>query len=313
MSGTSIKAIVAVFICLFSDIYGSTERYLENHSIDDIKYSVRLFETTFEHKTLFDKAIQAETEGFFGYFAADSAFRAYQDLIRMIFEEILAQKIPPDFHFVAVPCYPKRTLHTLEDIEEAFFKNGISQYAFRGQCLPMQLALYANHKSLGFCPIRAFGKKTEYPTDDLLWLLEYLQMDKTLFDEAKTLAKEAFGENDHLLLQFFDLSHTKGLEPYSFADKVAYPATLLGYPEANASLSEYTGVDAKALPTQFFILISNKNMLNPKSPIAIKRYAKIQPSRLKSYEEALRARVRSAAYDSNQAQILQAQALKELL
>jgi len=296
------RRYIALTLFLGSSLFASTKDYLVQHSLDDIKYSLKLFDTTFEHKTLLDKAIDNEHEGFFGYFACDCSYRVYQDVIRMIFEEVLGLSVPKEFHFMAVPLYPKRTIRTLDAVERAFFSDRISLYAFSDQCVPFNIALYANHKSLGFCPMRAFEKKPAVKFDDLMWLLHFLEMDETLFDQAKELALDAFGENDHLLLQFFDRSHEYGHERYAFADAATYPASLTGAPFENASISEYLTNPDKALPAQFFLLLDDAGILNVQSPVSILRYAKVQPSKLKNYEEALWQLVRQASYNPDRAQ-----------
>ena len=66
-----------------------SERYLISHPLAKIKPHYKVYGVTPEHVKVFDTAIAAEKDGFFGYHGARKEFRIYQDIIRFGIEEIL--------------------------------------------------------------------------------------------------------------------------------------------------------------------------------------------------------------------------------
>ena len=279
-------------LLLFCAIVSPTERYIASHPMEEIKYSMRLELATLEQKPIFDKAVKMEQDGFCAYFAASADYRTYQDLIRLIFEDKLGVNIPQEFHFLAVPLYPKRTLHTLQDVHEAYFVQKPKAQKLLEQLLPVQPALYANHNRRGFSPAKSFARGTPHPyLDDLNWLLKTLEIDPGLIQQARQITKKHFPTEDRVLLQIFDTSP----DPYACIDSFAYPASCSGIPCKNEALSDYLCENTNALGVQYFLLLNDKSILNPDGPIKIKRYTKIQPSSLKAYEEEIRALVQSCA------------------
>lgn len=293
------KCFLFFVLALSSSLFAfdpPTARYTVQHPLEEIKYNLRLEGATFEQKPIFDKAVAQEVVGFFGYFAASSEFRTYQDLIRMIFEEKLAVRVPKDFHFLAVPLYPKRQIKNLEAICESYFEKQNADIV--SQLFPFSLWLYANHKSIGFCPAKNFALGTLYQRmDDLEWLCSTLGIGEGLIAQANQVRLRYFAVEDRLLLQLFDTSP----DHYSVVDTLAYPAYPYGYPYKNQALSSYAlGVDGGFCP-QFFLVLDERTILNPKAPFVVKRYSKIQPTSLKAYEDELRELVKAASCNQESA------------
>jgi len=268
-----------------------TERYVSQHTMTDIKYNLRLENVTLDHKPIFDKAISQETAGFVGYYAASGKFRVYQDLIRLIFEEILDCPIREDFHFLAVPLYPQRTIKTLEEISQAFFYQKAHPQKVIEQFIPMHLSLYGNHNQIGFCPAKDFSLAAE-PTHlaDLYWFFETLEIDPALIEEAMEIGQNYFGVDHRILVQLFDPS-------YELMDQNSYPASPNGFPYVNQAVSDYLLKSTLGFPPQIYLLLHENGLLNPASTLAIKRYAKIQPTKLKNYEQELRILIKAASYN----------------
>jgi hypothetical protein len=303
-----LKAIFLTFFCylnlslLAEEIWISpTEKYVSKNSIEEVKYNLKLDYVTLEHKPLFDKAIAQETFGFFGYYSASVDFRVYQDLIRIVFEEVLGILIPEDFHFVAVPLYSKRFIHDLEDISFFAFEDNLPIRKILQQLLPFNLSLYANHKKMGFCPARNFSLSAKHAnSEDLYWLFESLGLDSDIIEKALLIANISFENENRVLLQFFDLSHESEQAPYYLIDKNSYPAWPSGYPYQNQALSDYILNSTLDYPPQFFLLLNDQTILNPYGPFVVKRYTKIQPSKIKSYEQELRNLIKTAFYHVDQ-------------
>lgn len=275
-----------------------TTRYLSRDSLEEVKYNLRLDNVTLEHKPLFDKAVAQETLGFFGYYGTSGDFRVYQDLIRIIFEEILAISVPENFHFLAVPLYPKRTIHDLEKVSQLAFEGRSKIHTITKQLFPFNLSLYANHKTRGSCPARDFALSTMHMnSQDLYWLFDELDLDLSIIERAFSIGKTYFGNENRVLLQFFDLSHESGREAYQIIDSSSYPAWPNGYPYQNQALSDYALHTNFEYPPQFFLLLNDDAILNPNGPLVIKRYMKMQPSKIKAYEQELRGLIQSSSFD----------------
>lgn len=295
---------LVVCCCLSNSIWAEepwvspTTRYLSQNSIEEVKYNLRLDNVTLEHKPLFDKAVAQESLGFFGYYGTSGDFRVYQDLIRIIFEEVLAISIPENFHFLAVPLYPERTIHDLEKVSQLAFEGHSKIHAITKQLFPFNLSLYANHKTMGSCPARDFSLSTMHAnSQDLYWIFDKLDLDSSVIERAFLIGKTYFGDENRVLLQFFDLSHESGQEAYQIIDRSSYPAWPNGYPCQNQAFSDYVLHTNSAYPPQFFLLLSDDAILNPNSPLVIKRYMKTQPSKIKAYEQELRSLIRSSSFD----------------
>ncbi|MDF2549113.1 MAG: hypothetical protein K0S07_180 [Chlamydiales bacterium] len=294
-----LQKIGALAICYTTHLsaLSPTEHYLSLFPLEEVKYNLRLDEATFEQKPIFDKAMAAEENGFCGYYSAGIDFRVYQDLIRIVFEEILLCPIPKDFHFLAVPFYPKREMQELDQLAKEYSQKTRKFTPTHKQLLPFHLSLYANHKTLGFCPAKNFALGTNSQSfDDLYWLFDTLGLSRASIDEAFKMAKEVFGSEQRVLLQLFDLSETWGREPFSLIDSYAYPSWPNGCPAKNQALSDFIAQLAP-LPSQFFLLLNDKAILNPKAPLKVLRYTKIQPTKLKEYEQKLRDLILSQPID----------------
>lgn len=303
------KFLSAIFLscCCFTLLLGAEEAwtspnqaYLAEFPLTDVKYNLRLDGVTLDYKPLFDKAEAQEESGFIGYFGAGPQFRVYQDLIRMIFEEILGISIPPNFHFLGVPLYP-RSLQELADVENAFLEDSsFLPSEIVKELFPFHISVYANHKTLGYCPAKDFslGKKhfnLKVVYKDFYWLLNELGIDKGLLEQAFALIKVHLGEDSQVLLQLFDRS----LETYAFIDQYCYAAYPSGYPYKNQAFSDFLQNPNKEFPPQFYLLLNDREVLNPAAPLLIKRYSKTQPSKIKAYEQDLRNLIRNTVYDSS--------------
>ncbi len=267
--------------------------------MEEIKHALRIDNVTLEHKPLFDKAVMQETLGFFGYSSGDVNYRVYQDSIRFIFEEILSIQIPENFHFLQVPLYHQQAFVSLEDVSTYFFDGNSIGITDKKNLYPITLSLYGNHKTHGMCPARRFSQSSVSSTfQDLVWLFETLGIDQEIYQSALKIGLEKLGEDHKMLLQFFDISHFQGDTAYATIDRIAYPGYASGHPFENSSVSSYCLTSDKTdLPPQIFLILTDHIIGNPSQAIAIKRYAKIQPSILKSYEEELRNIFKKASYD----------------
>ncbi len=268
-----------------------TDRFEEAHSIEEIRYFLRADKITFVYKDLFDRAIAHENQHFAGYIVGSHQMRVYQDCIRIIMEDILEISVPLDFHFLAVPGYPHHSINSLQEVPEVFFsKKHLVPRAMK-RLLSFHPILYANYKNVGFCPAKEFTlNRRRHDSKDLYWLGETLGIDREVLDEAYAIGEHYLSHDYGLLMQIFD-------PDFEAIDRVVYPAYPSGHPVQNSALSDYLHALQPNYPTQFFLLLSDRDLLNPAQPIRFRRYSNVQTNQIKEYEQALRRLIRGAQPD----------------
>lgn len=282
------------------DFQNPTEKFLEAHSMDDIKYNLRLENVTLIYKDQFDKAATYEREGIIGYHGDSLECRIYQDVIRITLEEVVGLSIPKDFHFLDIPCFEEERISALGEVPQFFQPEKNNGSKVQQQLFAVNMALYANHNQLGHSAVKNFTINT--PTTDPELLNERLKMffyklgmDPLLVDEIFATGKSMLKDDRGILLQLFDNSE----QPYDFANRNCYPAYPNGYPFANRKISEYHYEEASSSPAEIKMLLTSKETLNPNSPLMIKRYDKTQPSIVKNYESAVRDLIKNCEFDSS--------------
>ena len=276
-----------------------TLSFLENNTMEEIKYHFYLDGITLIYKDVFDKAIAKEEYGFIGYHGGSLEFRIFQDIIRIVIEEIVGFAIPQNFHFLDIPCFRHQYIHCLNDIPKYFSPDKNLGYKLEYQLFSLNQTLYGNFKNIGHTPATHFIKNSSIKTanryiEDLKALFSNLGMDQDIVDKAYKIGLNNLKKDRGILLQIFDESITK----YDFADKTCYFAYPNGYPYANKKVSEYYLADLSEFPPEIRLILTNELTLNPMSPIKIFRFDKMQPTTVKNYENEVRELIKNAKSDS---------------
>jgi len=248
--------------------------------------------------------IEQEERGVFGYHAAKQQYRIFQDIIKMIFIEVLELEIKKDFHFFRIPLDPI----LFENASAADFlkikprpNDGISPD--RDQILSMNYTLYGNSSNSSQCSVCYFLNNQSW------FNIPYTKKLEFLFDELGMPIKEIpnlfktgnpFVDYDTgVLYQFIDLSHQTPNyhNAYELVDRLAYPAVAAGgYDnQVQVNLSELFLSDR---PNRFDnhsgqlrLIMNTATTLNPYSSIAIRRYDRIDPAVIAKYESLLRQQI----------------------
>jgi len=277
-----------------ASFFPPSKRFLECRGDD---YLERVFdenERLIPLKGLLDEAVDNEQLGFFGYNGCCSDFRIYQDLIRIGIEEILGIHVRNDFHFLRIPGDSRYTHNTPAEIFENY-RSDIDDLREEAssQLLSLQLAMYRGCASdNGSCSIGFFADNYAINTVDYAKQLELffdmLGLNTNQTAEAFEIGRKLLPVEYGALLQFFDMSHTLADgAPYDFVDMFAYPSHTGGKNiETKKKISNYIG-KGKQFP-QIRLVISNRHVLNPYSPLTIKRYDNLDEKIVKQYEEAIR-------------------------
>lgn len=286
-------------------IYGTefaspSTRQLTFTPLDQIKYNLKGKSAGLEYRELFDKAIAEEKIGFLGYHGNDLDFLIYQDIIRITIEEVVGIPIRKDFHFLAAPLSTQRTLQSLEQLSSSFVKGVYHSQIVTKNTFPLNFSIYSNHNCLGLNSLVNFSKNestdsASHHKELKLWF-ELLGIDSQLISTLYTIAYQHLDNKTGVLLQLFDTSPS----PYLFADKLSYSSYPNGFIAKNCLISEYFLDNTPCeFPQELRLLLNIQGVLNPTSPITIKRYTKIQPSKQKAWEKDLRTLIQSAAFDSS--------------
>lgn len=299
-----IFSFCAILMCTgpistLSDFESPTRKYLKIHTMDDIKYNLRLDNASLIYKDLFDKVITKECEGFIGYHGDSLEYRIYQDVIKIILEEVVGIDIPQNFHFLDIPCFRDQNILELEEVPRFFLPEKNLSTTIEKKLFPANIALYANYNRIGFSSVSNFTSNTstikpECLIQDLKDFFGRLGINPSIVDEAFFIGKSLLKDDRGILLQIFDQSKV----PYSFANRICYPSFPNGYPFANRTISEYFyEEDATEYPNELKLILTDHYTLNPQAPLIIQRYDKMQSSTVKNYEATLRELIQKLDYE----------------
>lgn len=240
----------------------------------------------------------AEVTGFIGYHGDSLDFLIYQDIIRIAVEEILSIPIRKDFHFVSTPLNRQHAMQSLEKLSLEFVKEGYQPLVVAKNTFPLNFTIYANHNRLGLNSIINFSQNIGHNSlsnrHDLKMFFDELGLDSELVNILYDLAYQHLESTTGVLLQFFDTSTS----PYSFANACSYASYPNGFITDNRLIQEFFLENSSGeYPQELRLMLNLHGTLNPYCPLLIKRYTKLQPSKLKGWEQALRQVLQASAYD----------------
>lgn len=248
---------------------------------------------------LFDTVSDNEKLGFSGYYVWGMSYRIYQDIIRLLIEEIVQIPVKEDFHFFAFPGDPK---YNLEPIPEVF-KHSIlpNDYLRLSYSIYGSLYWYGEH-----CPYRLFYGTFDvqecYFTRILTQKFTDLGMDSSEIGALFEIGNETFQGDSGVILQIFDLSHEYGKRTYELADQYfnTQPHDFSNYVSQKLGVANtYKWMNYTAYHTMF---LSNKGTLNPFSALSINRCDAYPKEVTKQYLERLREKVRTLDYSQEKAE-----------
>lgn len=285
-----------------------TLRFNDFHNYEYILYSLKGNGLSLEHRNFFEHIIPHEELGCFGYHSSTQGFRIFQDIIRIVLEEICQLEIKQDFHFLRVPGKPLLSRPSAQQFlnDYPIVNNNIPDQ--QEQLLSMNYALFGNFTNFGSCSVYYFTANHSATTvgfqAKLAFLFESVGLPSNALPELFKIGNSLMATENAVLFQFFDFSHHNGFhEPYQLVDQMCYTAFPGGTPYAlNKKMSElFLGIQPQHFTDQFRLVINNSRILNPHSPLAIKRYERSDPQLVEDYESQLRTAIRSLPHDSAKA------------
>lgn len=304
----SNTGLLVLFVCLISilnstAIHGTefispSQQHIAEVSLDQIKYNLKGKGVGLDHRELFDKAIAVEYIGFLGYHGDSLEFLVYQDVIRIIVEEILEIPVRKDFHFLSTPLRTNDSIQSLEELSKLFVNDVYYSPLLIKSTFPLNFTIYSNHNRLGFNTVLNFSKnagdRTDLQRKELQYMFGELGIDLALLNLIYDLSHQYLDSKTGVLLQVFDNSTV----PYEFGNRIGYASYPNGFIADNSLIGEYffEGHFANS-PQELRLVLDVRGALNPSSPITMKRYTKIQPGKLKAWEQKLRELIRSSSFD----------------
>ncbi len=278
-----------------SEIYRSpTDRYIEAYSWDAIANGLRGLQVTMAHRLFFDRITVREEIGFIGYHGSTQEYRVFQDIIRLILEEIVGlPSIRSDFHFFRIPGAPA---YTYENLAAWGFPSYDSS-----RFLCMNFAIYGNHRnhfssSYYYFFVNGSSKRVSYEKE-LQWLMSHLEIPLQEISPLFEIGRRHLGEEEGVLYQVFDMSHyDRKNNYYALAD-----SQCLCYDTYETFSTAVLGKNASFFPNQIRMLMNTKYTLNPHSFLVINRYDKISEEKEKAYMEEMRQRIHALSYSPEKA------------
>lgn len=287
-----------------------TERQIEYETADRIKFTLNLTGTPTSHYEFWTDIVAGEERGFFGYQAAKQGYRIFQDIIKIVFEEVLDFEIKKDFYFLRIPLDP-----SLSELPAA--SNFLSLYPYiddaipqqRDQIISMNYTLFGNYGNFSQCTVCYFTQNHSWFKIDYAGKLSYLFRELGLpVNEISSLfevGSEIENFDTGVIFQFFDDSHFKSsmYNPYALLDLLAYPALGAGTLDRQVKVP-LSQLYQSTAPTRFDsntgqlrLIMNTSTTLNPYSELTIRRFDLIDPAIVDKYETALRQRIRSLSRD----------------
>lgn len=283
-----------------------TLRQLDYENIQNVKSNLANQGISLKFWNFWNQIVYQEDRGVFGYHAAKQKMRIFQDIIKIIFEEILEIEIKRDFHFFRIPLDPLlREYNDLKEflLEFPFINDG--EPIQRDQILSLNYTLFGNHKNFSQCTVCYFSKNHSWFTisyvDKLRFLFTELGIPASEISGLFEIGREIEDFQTGVIYQFFDSSYQEPnhYSAYELVDVFSYPSLPAGsYDHAvSASLSDiFQGVHKRRFDLnegQIRLIMNTMVTMNPYSPISMRRYDLIPLDIIKKYENSLRSKIRS--------------------
>lgn len=288
-----------------------TLRQMQYEGTNNIQWTLQMKGLPTKYWDFWNQIVKGEERGVFGYHSAKQKVRIFQDIVKIIFEEVLEFEIKKDFHFFRVPLDPlvdeyanaKEFLYYFPDIHD-----DIPQH--RNQIVSLNYTLFGNYQGDGSqSTVFYFSNNISWFNvtyeNKLLFLFNELGIPPQEIANLFLIGKPIEQFSSGVLYQFTDTSHhdPHNHNAYEFADTFAYPSLAAGPFDYHVTVplsdlfqathpkkfDSYTG--------QIRLVMNTSGTVNPYSSFSIRRYDLIDAVTVKSYETALREKIRQLPRD----------------
>lgn len=292
--------------CPIHDQYkGPTEQLIQRESWTKIEKKLVDMKISYQYFPLFNSMAEEEDWGHIGYHGASQSYRIFQDIIKMVIEEVLEIAVREDFHFLRVPGDDDFNLNSIKEFNDFWGK--LDNHGKRAkQLLSLNFGVYSNFDVEGSCSLSLFihdkSKNSINFINELKPLFDSLGLDKQALTTLFSNAHKKLNGMGGILLKIAENSHKSNANnlAYNLADELCYPCKRGGHPYGHHIISnhierlmtiQYTSKKIDIAP-QFRLLINNKEVLNPLAEFQIKRYDLYEPNVITTYENELRAAIK---------------------
>lgn len=302
-----------------------TEQLIKRESWKKIDKELRKIKIPEELIPFFDLIAAREDWGHIGYHGATQDFRIYQDIIRIVLEELAGIPIRADFQFLRIPGDAELNLNTMDEFVEFWGKRIDNQSRLRAkQLLSLNYSVYSNYDHKGSSSICLFVKDKSKSEVDyakaLNPLFQELGLSTAVLKDLFKVAHKWLDGDGGILLRLSESSHLDNShgEAYNFADWECYPCERGGYRYGKHLISkefermmsdEYVNHKVSIAP-QLRLLLNNRYTLNPKSSLQVERWDLYDEGTIKAYEKDLRGKIRTLEFDSAKAKAYKKYLLK---
>jgi hypothetical protein len=292
-------------------------RQFDKEGADHIRNSLYKSGSNPKYWDWWNQVICHEERGIFGYHGAKQQFRIFQDIIKMIFLEVLELEIPRDFHFLRIPLDPdlfesESAAVYLKKRPDPF--DGLSPD--RDQLVSLNYSLFGNYWEWSQCTVGYFSKNQSwfeiFYAKKLEFLFLQLGMPISEINNLMRIGDPIVKFETGVIYQFVDLSHQSpnDHDAYELVDRLCYQS--VGAGKVDPFIQEQlSSLFQSTLPRKFDhngggqlrIIMNTSESLNPYNSIYMRRYDLLDPIVVKNYEHALRERVRKLPFDSEKVEI----------
>ncbi len=283
-----------------------TQRFMQTHPVGQINAVLRKYHATDKDIALFKEIIAQEGEGFLGYQAGSSTVRLFQDMIKVLVEEILQIPVKDDFIFTRIPG--DSTFH-YESASSFLAELGkrIPDVAWdtrpeiRQHLLSLNMNLYQSYDAPWDLTPRYYLENTTWTHANVREIIKplfaSLGVNEKTVDRIWKEALDLLPHDRGYILQFFDCS-----QEYAFTKQHTYMAYSGGKPHPFYRNHEILFDETATNFPQIRLVMSNESSLNPYSDLKIKRYDGMTDAERISYESSLRSLLKELTYDQRQVQ-----------
>ncbi len=307
--GKFMRKYTILFLLSFCTFIGGesiTRRFLENHGTELVYNELKEYGVSDEMRQFFEEMIAREGDDLVGYHCSQQPYRIYQDIIRIVVEEVLGFEVPPHFHFVRIPGDPKLKIASLDELFQVHpptwgFSNGFydEQPGIQIYLLSLNTAIFSNYNVRGESSIVFFISPLSDESEQLC--PHFAKLLTPFFTSlglpAKTLPSlfdlgaPLMEEGNAIMLQFFDRS------AFELTEKIVYPSLLGGQLDTSFGSLKSFYLEQSHFPLQLRLFVDHKGALNPYGSLHIYRWDRVKPEISAQYEASLRSAIRKLPFD----------------
>jgi hypothetical protein len=255
-----------------------------------------------------------EDWGHIGYHGTNQGYRIFQDVIRLVVEEVLDIPLRDDFHFLRIPGDSDFELNSMYEFVSYWGEKVDNKSEKRAkQLISLNFSVYSNFDEPGSCSLNLFVQDMSKNWIDyraqLIVLFHQLGISTKCVDALLEIGNRWLDDEGGILLQISESSHLNNPygEAYLFADMQCYPAKRGGHRCGSDLISNqyriqmsdsYVEGNVEIAP-QLRLLMNTRHTLNPFSHLRIRRWDLYDADTICAYEKEMRKYAETMPYNQD--------------